>query len=140
MLDEKSSIVLELPPEFKNQIEQAAVASMRTFNDEVVYRLQKSFEVASEFDRFRTDLQTLREEVQKLKLLDRAELMTMNVDFLGLSGHTHGVLARAGIRTIGELLQLRRGEIKAIDGLGPKAYSEIQEALYSRRLQLPADH
>jgi DNA-directed RNA polymerase subunit alpha len=67
---------------------------------------------------------------------DDGEALKARVEDLGLSGRIEHALAEAGIRTVGGLARKREADLLELDGMGPKAVTEIKEALAARGVSL----
>ncbi|HID06356.1 MAG TPA: DNA-directed RNA polymerase subunit alpha, partial [Armatimonadetes bacterium] len=63
-------------------------------------------------------------------------LLERSLDTIGLSGRVVGVLARAGINTLGDLVNRTREELNGISGFGPQALEEVENALSQLGLKL----
>jgi DNA-directed RNA polymerase subunit alpha len=57
------------------------------------------------------------------------EALKTRIEDLGLSGRIEAALAEAGIRTVGGLARKREADLLELDGMGPKAVTEIKAAL-----------
>lgn len=64
------------------------------------------------------------------------EALKARIEDLGLSGRIEHALAEAGIRTVGGLARKREADLLELDGMGPKAVTEIKEALAARGVSL----
>jgi DNA-directed RNA polymerase subunit alpha len=61
------------------------------------------------------------------------------IEELELGVRSYNCLKRAGIQTVGELVQKSEGELNAIPNFGRKSIEEVQETLNARGLSLRAD-
>jgi DNA-directed RNA polymerase subunit alpha len=67
---------------------------------------------------------------------DDGEALKARIEDLGLSARIEGVLTDAGIRTVGGLARKREADLLELDGMGPKAVTEIKTALSARGVTL----
>ncbi len=59
-------------------------------------------------------------------------LYQVSIDDLGLSTRTHNCLKRAGISTVGQILEMDEKDLLAIRNLGTKSLNEIRDCLIAR--------
>lgn len=57
------------------------------------------------------------------------DVLKTRIEALDLSARTHAALEEANIRTVGGLVQKKKDDILALDGIGPKGVEEIEEVL-----------
>jgi len=64
------------------------------------------------------------------------EVLKTRIETLELSSRTLAALETASIRTVGGLVRKSKGDILALDGIGPKGVEEIETLLESMKLSL----
>lgn len=65
------------------------------------------------------------------------EILKTRIETLELSSRTLQALETASIRTVGGLVRKSKGDILALDGIGPKGVEEIETLLTTMNLSLP---
>jgi DNA-directed RNA polymerase subunit alpha len=81
--------------------------------------------------------QPVAELPQPERQLVPAEVYDRSIDELGLSTRTYNSLRRAGITSIGRLLELDERSLNAVRNLGPKGVEEIYERLIAQGYRNP---
>jgi DNA-directed RNA polymerase subunit alpha len=84
----------------------------------------------------------LTEEVDEVEILDdkgeddMAKVLEMTIEELDLSVRSYNCLKRAGINTVGELIQRTEEDMMKVRNLGKKSLEEVQNKLKELNLSL----
>lgn len=88
---------------------------------------------------FFTELPNLDEEVQQEEVEEINEddqLLSLTVEELDLSLRSFNCLKRAGLNTVGEILEMTRDELSKIKNFGKKSFDEVEQKIQDLGLEL----
>ena len=88
---------------------------------------------------FFTELPNLDEEVQQEEVEEVNEddqLLSLTVEELDLSLRSFNCLKRAGLNTVGEILEMTRDELSKIKNFGKKSFDEVEQKIQDLGLEL----
>ncbi len=107
-------------------------------------RIKWTFDTMQAACDLRVENEKLKKENERLEyllgevveLIPEPDISESGIDELNLSVRTYNCLTRRGIETIGDLIQLRPGEVIGIRNLGQRSYEEIVSKLAELGLSL----
>ena len=121
-----------ISPEKVNEYQNISIAEWLRLNDESsdieIYLKIKSLQ------------ENIEQEVEKSMVEEEIDFSIENLGILNLSRRARNLMAKAGIKTVGELVKLTKDKLLEIELLGQTTYIEILEKVHALGLNFADEH